>query len=81
MDATPLIRLRPGATGTIAPAAPEDGVNPRLRELGLVPGTRVSVLRCAPGGGPIQLEIRGYRLCLRRGDLAGLWVSPVEFVP
>jgi len=78
MTATPLSLLRAGAAGTIASAAGAEEVNPRLRELGFVPGTRVCVRRRAPGGGPIELELRGYRLCLRRADLAGLWVIATE---
>ena len=48
----------------------------RIRELGFVPGTTVSVLRRGPLGDPIQLELRGYRICLRRADLAPVQVEP-----
>jgi len=44
----------------------------RLRELGLVAGTRVTVVRRAPLGDPIEIELRGYRLCVRRDELRGL---------
>jgi len=42
----------------------------RLLELGLIPGTKVEVLRVAPLGDPIELLVRGYRLSLRREDAA-----------
>ena len=45
------------------------GVPWRLRELGFVPGTAVHVLRRGPLGDPLELELRGYRICLRRSDL------------
>jgi ferrous iron transport protein A len=50
----------------------------RLEDLGFVPGTQVEVLRAAPLGDPIELELRGYRLCLRRVDLARLCVTPLS---
>jgi ferrous iron transport protein A len=46
----------------------------RVADLGFVPGTHVKVIRRAPLGDPIEIEIRGYRLCLRSSDLAGLCV-------
>ncbi len=42
----------------------------RLFELGLVPGTPVSVTRVAPLGDPLELMVMGTRLCLRREDAA-----------
>ena len=46
----------------------------RLADLGFVAGTEVKVIRRAPLGDPIEIEVRGYRLCLRAADLAGLCV-------
>ena len=40
----------------------------RLMELGLVPGTRVSVTRVAPLGDPLELHLRNYALSIRRAD-------------
>ena len=48
----------------------------RLRELGFVAGTCVTVVRFGAMGDPIELELRGYRICLRRQDLSGLQVLP-----
>ena len=42
----------------------------RLFELGMVPGTPVSVTRVAPVGDPLELMILGTRLCVRREDAA-----------
>jgi len=49
-----------------------------LAELGFVPGTEVQLVRCAPLGDPIEIELRGYRVCLRREQLEGLLVEPIE---
>jgi Fe2+ transport system protein FeoA len=40
----------------------------RLMEMGLLPGTRVEVLRVAPLGDPIELRVRGFALSIRRSE-------------
>ncbi len=49
----------------------------RLREMGLLPGTRLTLVRTAPLGDPLEIEIRGYRLSLRRTEAEVLLVDPV----
>jgi ferrous iron transport protein A len=44
----------------------------RLGDLGLVPGTVVTLLRRAPLGDPLEVELRGFRLCVRSADVAGI---------
>ena len=53
---------------------PEVEVSQRLLDLGFVPRTPITVVRRAPLGDPIEIELRGYRLCLRRADVAALCV-------
>lgn len=71
-----LATLQPGQRARICTHAPNGAVPPRLEELGFVPGTALEVLRRAPFGDPIELEIRGYRICLRRAELASLCAVP-----
>ena len=40
----------------------------RLREMGLLNGTRVTLVRTAPLGDPIEIKIRGYHLTLRKAE-------------
>jgi ferrous iron transport protein A len=47
-----------------------------LEEFGFVPGTSLEVVRRAPFGDPVEFDIRGYRICLRRAELNGLCVVP-----
>ena len=46
----------------------------RLLELGLLPGTHVSVVRVAPLGDPLELSARNTRLSIRRSEAAGIVV-------
>ena len=49
----------------------------RLMSLGLTPGTRFRLLKVAPLGDPIEIEVRGFRLSLRRNEAACLEVEKV----
>ena len=40
----------------------------RLRELGMVKGTRIVLERFAPLGDPLEISVRGYHLAIRRKD-------------
>lgn len=42
----------------------------RLLDMGLIPGTAVTVIKMAPMGDPIELRLRGYELTLRKEDAA-----------
>ncbi len=39
----------------------------RLEDLGLTPGTKVTVVKSAPFQGPVELRVRGATLALGRG--------------
>jgi Fe2+ transport system protein FeoA len=47
----------------------------RLMTMGLIPGTRVKILRSALFGDPIAVNLRSYNLALRRSDAASIKVS------
>lgn len=45
-------------------------VSGRLLEMGLTPGVEVRVVGTAPWGDPIELELRNYRLSVRKSEAA-----------
>lgn len=47
----------------------------RLMEMGLTPGTWVRLVRCGMWGDPMQLELRGYMLSLRRAQARNIDVT------
>ncbi|MBM4021609.1 MAG: ferrous iron transport protein A [Planctomycetes bacterium] len=53
-----------------------DGVSIRLLEMGLTPGVAVRVVGRAPFGDPLELEVRGYRLSIRRAEAARVTIEP-----
>lgn len=65
-----LAQLTVGASATIR-AYPQAGTAfTRLREMGMLPGTRITLVRTAPLGDPIEIQVRGYRLSLRKSEAA-----------
>jgi DtxR family transcriptional regulator, Mn-dependent transcriptional regulator len=56
--------LKENQKGTVAFIRGDKKVLRRLLDLGLTPGTRVSVTRVAPMKGPVELSIRGSKLAL-----------------
>ena len=47
----------------------------RLREMGIVPGTKVRVTRRAPLGEPIEISVRGSCLSMRNHEAAHIVIS------
>ena len=55
----------------------ESEITQRLMTMGLIPGTRIEVLRSAPLGDPIAIRVRAYNLALRKDDAEKITVSKV----
>jgi len=72
-----LSNLAPGAEGVILDVDGESLETLRLRDLGLVRGTRIRSVKRAPLGDPVVYDLRGYRLCLRRSETDRVRVKPV----
>ena len=60
--------LKIGQIGIITAVGGEGALRLRLLDMGLIPKTRVRVQKVAPMGDPIQIQIRGYELTIRRED-------------
>lgn len=48
----------------------------RLREMGLLPGTSIQLIRAAPLGDPLEIKVRGYHLTLRKSEAEHIVVEP-----
>jgi len=70
--------LTVGARARVAKSAAGSLVARRLAEMGLVEGTEFTVVKVAPLGDPIEIELRGCRLCLRRKDAGGIQVECID---
>ena len=55
-----------------------DGVRLRLLEMGLTEGIPCRVVRYAPLGDPMEVQVRGYFLSLRTAEAEGVLVEVVD---
>ena len=60
--------LQIGQSGTVTDVGGEGALRLRFLDMGLIPGTKVSLQKIAPMGDPIQIRLRGYELTIRRED-------------
>lgn len=60
--------LKIGEDGVITQVGGEGALRLRFLDMGLIPGTKVLLQKIAPMGDPIQIQIRGYELTIRRED-------------
>ena len=67
--------LTPGERGVIRRLDGDPTIVRRLMELGLVPGTRLEVIRLAPLGDPVELKLRDIHISIRRSEAAHIHVS------
>jgi ferrous iron transport protein A len=74
MQELPLSALGPGDRATIGRLDGDGPIRRRLLELGLTPGTPVTLVRVAPLRDPIEIRVRGYQLCVRRAEADAVWV-------
>ncbi|OHE78712.1 MAG: FeoA family protein [Verrucomicrobia bacterium RIFCSPLOWO2_12_FULL_64_8] len=49
----------------------------RLREMGMLPGTILTLVRTAPLGDPLEIQVRRYNLTLRKSEAEHVVVEPM----
>ena len=72
-----LAELAPGYEGYIQTIGGEGALRRRLLDMGLTPDTKVTVIKTAPMGDPIELFLRSYVLSIRLEDAAKIQMRDV----
>lgn len=57
-----------GEAGRVGGVTGAGDITRRLLEMGITPGAQIRRLGAAPLGDPLEFELRGYRLSLRRAE-------------
>jgi ferrous iron transport protein A len=76
-----LSEIKPGQIVQIVGIAGQSAFRRRLMELGLVPGTRVELVRVAPLGDPVELLVRGASLSIRKAEAGVIEVEQSSAAP
>lgn len=69
--------VKKNQTARVVQIEGSDNVSVRLLEMGLTPGIEVRLLGAAPLGDPLEFEVRGYRLSVRKAEAARVEVEPL----
>ncbi|OUP09830.1 ferrous iron transport protein B [Collinsella sp. An2] len=76
---TTLEQLEIGKDAIIASVDCSDaGLRQHILDMGLTPGTEVTMMKFAPMGDPMEIRLRGYELTLRRDDAAHIALTDVH---
>ena len=67
--------LEVGQVGRVKRVATRDEVGRRILEMGVTPGVEIRRIGAAPLGDPLEFELRGYRLSLRKAEAAHIEVE------
>lgn len=60
--------LKPGQQGKVSSIGSTGPMKRRIMDMGITPGVDVKVVKVAPLGDPIEINIRGYELSLRKDE-------------
>lgn len=72
-----LSALAIGASATVRELPKVGTTFVRLREMGLIVGTAITLIRTAPLGDPLEIKVRGYNLTLRKSEAEHVLVEPL----
>lgn len=72
MNNRTLESLQVGESGTISQIVAPKEIKRRLMDMGFTRGIKVSIIKRAPMGDPIEVSLRGYNLCIRKEQASNL---------
>lgn len=73
-----LDKLEIGSSAAITRVGGDGPLRQHFLDMGMIPGTCVTLMKYAPMGDPMQLRVNGYELTLRIADAQKIEIEPVE---
>ena len=73
-----LKELNVGKSARIKAVGGKGALRQHFLDMGLIPGAEVSVVKLAPLGDPMEIQIHGYELTLRLADADRIEIEPIE---
>ena len=64
-----------GETVTVAKVNGEGAVKRRIMDMGITKGVEIFIRKAAPLGDPVEVNVRGYELSLRKADAENILVN------
>ena len=78
MSLETLRALEPGETAEVHKVTVSGELGRRIRDMGLVPGTNLTMLGRAPLNDPVEIKLKGYNLTLRNNEADHILVMTRE---
>jgi ferrous iron transport protein B len=78
MKSMTLKELKIGKSATITSVGGEGALRRHFLDMGLIPGTVVTLVKMAPMGDPMELKVRDYELTLRLADADHIIIKETE---
>ena len=73
-----LNQLEIGKSAIIDAVGGEGALRQHFLDMGMIPGAEVTVVKLAPMGDPMELQIHGYELTIRKDDAMNIEVVPED---
>lgn len=73
-----LADIKIGESGVVARILVDGDKKVRINEMGITVGAKIKTTRIAPLNDPLEIEVRNYRLCLRRADAKLILLKDIE---
>lgn len=70
-----IIEMKPNESGIVVKVGCEGALRRRIIDMGFTPGAEVCMIKTAPLGDPIQINLRGYELSVRKSEAEQIFVS------
>ena len=73
-----LKELEIGKTAVVTQVGGEGALRQHFLDMGMIPGAEVTVVKFAPMGDPMELQIHGYELTLRLAEAEQIEIKPID---
>ena len=73
-----LKELNTGESAVITSVGGESALRQHFLDMGVIPGAEVTVVKFAPMGDPMELQVHGYELTLRLADAEKIIIKPIK---
>ncbi len=72
-----LSECKKGTRASVVGVTGDPRIKQRLMVMGITPGVDIEVVKFAPLGDPMELDIRGYSLSIRKSEASTVIVKPL----
>jgi ferrous iron transport protein A len=73
-----LDKLKPREKAVVTAIGGHGAVRRRLIDMGITPGAKIMLKKTAPFGDPLEINVRGYSLSIRKSEAAEVEIEKIN---